>query len=173
MKHSNCFVWLFAFVFPQATDPDAGPNGQVVYRIINHPDLFLISENGSIYTKVPLDRELRSHYDLVVEASDGAVDPRRTTLTLFIQVTDINDNSPIFSQENYVVNVPENSPMGTVILKLSVSINVHVFARVFTSHLCFLLFKMLHRGCSPSPDTRLTWVTSGLRLYDSRNCLKF
>uniref|UniRef100_H3C5M5 Protocadherin-15 n=1 Tax=Tetraodon nigroviridis TaxID=99883 RepID=H3C5M5_TETNG len=102
-----------------ATDPDAGPNGQIGYRIINHPDLFLISENGSIYTKVRLDRELQSHYDLVVEASDGAVDPRRTTLTLSIQVTDIDDNSPVFSQQNYVVNVPENSPVGTVVLNLS------------------------------------------------------
>lgn len=109
------------FVSPQATDSDAGANGQVRYRIVNHPDLFLISANGSIYTNVPLDRELRSQYDLVVEASDGAVDPRRTTLTLSIQVMDIDDNSPVFSQQTYVVNVPENSPVGTVVLKLSVS----------------------------------------------------
>lgn len=115
------------FLSPQATDPDAGVNGQVRYRIVNHPDLFTISVNGSIYTRVPLDRELRSQYDLVVEASDGAVDPRRTTLTLQVQVMDIDDNSPVFSQETYVVNVPENSPVGTVVLKLSVSIYVHVF----------------------------------------------
>ncbi|XP_055358409.1 protocadherin-15 isoform X2 [Betta splendens] len=102
-----------------ATDPDAGANGQIRYRIVNHPNLFLITGNGSIYTKVPLDRELRSQYDLVVEASDGAVDPRRTTLTLLIQVMDIDDNSPVFSQQTYVVNVPENSPVGLVILKLS------------------------------------------------------
>lgn len=109
------------FVYPQAVDPDAGANGQVRYRIVNHPDLFMVSDNGSIYTQVPLDRELRSQYDLVVEASDGAVDPRRTTLTLSIQVADIDDNSPVFSQQTYVVNVPENSPVGTVVLKLSVS----------------------------------------------------
>ena len=109
------------FVYSQAVDPDAGANGQVRYRIVNHPDLFMVSDNGSIYTQVPLDRELRSQYDLVVEASDGAVDPRRTTLTLSIQVSDIDDNSPVFSQQTYVVNVPENSPVGTVILKLSVS----------------------------------------------------
>uniref|UniRef100_A0A3Q1HRH3 Protocadherin-15 n=1 Tax=Anabas testudineus TaxID=64144 RepID=A0A3Q1HRH3_ANATE len=102
-----------------ATDPDAGANGQVQYRIVNHPNLFIITANGSIYTQVPLDRELRSQYDLVVEASDGAVDPRRTTLTVSIQVSDIDDNSPVFSQQTYVVNVPENSPVGTVVLKLS------------------------------------------------------
>lgn len=122
---------------PQATDPDVGANGQVGYRIINHPDLFVISANGSIYTKVPLDRELRSQYDLVVEASDGAVDPRRTTMTLSIQVKDIDDSSPVFSQQNYMVNVPENTPVGTVILKLNVSRNVRMFACVFMSHVCF------------------------------------
>ena len=94
---------------------------------MNHPDLFTVSANGSIYTKVPLDRELRSQYDLVVEASDGAVDPRRTTLTLSVHVKDIDDNSPVFSQETYVVNVPENSPVGTVVLKLSVSVGLFLF----------------------------------------------
>ncbi|XP_037127213.1 protocadherin-15a isoform X2 [Syngnathus acus] len=103
----------------KATDPDAGANGQVSYRVVNHPALFVITSNGSIYTRVPLDRELKSSYDLVIEASDGAVDPRRTTLTLTVQVTDIDDNSPVFSQPTYVVNVPENSPVGTVILTLS------------------------------------------------------
>uniref|UniRef100_A0A8C4HB23 Protocadherin-15 n=1 Tax=Dicentrarchus labrax TaxID=13489 RepID=A0A8C4HB23_DICLA len=113
----------------RATDPDAGANGEVRYRIVNHPDLFLISANGSIYTRVPLDRELRGQYDLVVEASDGAVDPRRTTLTLSVLVTDINDNSPVFSQETYVVNVPENSPVGTLVLKLS-AVDSDLFSNV-------------------------------------------
>uniref|UniRef100_A0A3P8WDW9 Protocadherin-15 n=1 Tax=Cynoglossus semilaevis TaxID=244447 RepID=A0A3P8WDW9_CYNSE len=112
-----------------ATDPDAGANGQVRYRIVNHPDLFIISENGSIYTKVPLDRERKSQYDLVVESSDGAVDPRRTTITLSIKVTDIDDNSPVFSQPTYEVSVPENSPVGTVVLTLS-AVDADLFSNV-------------------------------------------
>lgn len=76
---------------------------------------------------MPLDRELRSQYDVVVEASDGAVDPRRTALTLSVLVTDVDDNSPVFTQETYVVSVPENSPVGTVVLKLSVSTLLYVF----------------------------------------------
>ncbi|CAG6016987.1 unnamed protein product [Menidia menidia] len=112
-----------------ATDPDAGANGQVFYRIVNHPDLFVIGVNGSIYTRVPLDRELRGQYNLVVEASDGAVDPRRTSLTLSVQVEDIDDNSPVFSQQTYVVNVPENSPLGTVVLRLS-AVDPDLFSNV-------------------------------------------
>lgn len=91
------------------------------YRLLTHASLFNITANGSIYTAVPLDRERFGFYELVVEASDGAVDPRRTTLILQVEVIDINDNSPVFSEPVYTVNVPENSPARTVILQLSVS----------------------------------------------------
>ncbi|XP_028823418.1 protocadherin-15-like isoform X3 [Denticeps clupeoides] len=102
----------------RATDLDAGQNGEVHYRLLTNMALFTINSNGSIYTAVPLDREKRNMYDLMVEASDGAVDPRRTTITLLVEVTDINDNSPVFSQASYIVNVTENTPSGTVILQL-------------------------------------------------------
>ncbi|XP_043110525.1 protocadherin-15a isoform X4 [Puntigrus tetrazona] len=103
----------------RATDPDGGLNGQVRYRLLSFASLFTINGTGSIFTAVPLDRETRSWYDLIVEASDGAVDPRRSTITLLVEVTDINDNSPVFSQPIYNVNVQENTPAGTIILRLS------------------------------------------------------
>ncbi|MEQ2259357.1 hypothetical protein XENORESO_010347, partial [Xenotaenia resolanae] len=61
---------------------------------------------------------VKGHYFLVVEASDGAVDPRRSRLTLSVTVLDVDDNSPMFSQQSYNVNLPENSPKDTVILRL-------------------------------------------------------
>ncbi|XP_049337056.1 protocadherin-15a isoform X2 [Astyanax mexicanus] len=103
----------------RATDPDAGANGQVRYRLLTYPGLFTINVNGSIFTAKPLDREKQSMYELVVEASDGAVDPRRTTLILLVKVLDINDNSPVFSQPFYTKNVPENTPAGSVLLQLT------------------------------------------------------
>uniref|UniRef100_A0A8C8EY34 Protocadherin-15 n=1 Tax=Oncorhynchus tshawytscha TaxID=74940 RepID=A0A8C8EY34_ONCTS len=104
----------------KATDPDAGVNGQVRYRLVNHADLFRVNSNGTISTAVPLDREVRGQYDLMVEAEDGAVeDPRRTTLTLSVTVLDVDDNSPVFAQPSYTVNLPENSPKKTVILQLT------------------------------------------------------
>ncbi|KAI7805139.1 putative protocadherin-related 15a [Triplophysa rosa] len=103
----------------RATDPDAGLNGQVRYRLLSHASLFSINSTGTIVTAVPLDRETRNRYDLIVEASDGAVDPRRTTITLLVEVTDINDNSPVFSQATYMVSVPENTPARTVILRIA------------------------------------------------------
>uniref|UniRef100_A0A673ZFU6 Protocadherin-15 n=1 Tax=Salmo trutta TaxID=8032 RepID=A0A673ZFU6_SALTR len=114
-EEANCFVGHV-----KATDPDVGVNGQVRYRLVNHADLFRINSNGTISTAVPLDREVKGQYDLIVEAEDGAVeDPRRTTLTLSVTVLDVDDNSPVFSQPSYTVNLPENSPKNTVILQFT------------------------------------------------------
>ncbi|XP_068807146.1 protocadherin-15 isoform X2 [Struthio camelus] len=102
----------------RATDPDAGVNGQVRYSLANFNSLFRITSNGSIYTAVKLNRESRDYYELTVEATDGAVDPRRSTLTLAIKVLDIDDNSPVFTNSSYTVCVPENLPPGTVFLQI-------------------------------------------------------
>lgn len=108
---------------PQASDPDAGANGEVRYRLLTHNNLFRINSSGAISTAAGLDREVRGHYQLLVEASDGAQDPRRTTLPLHVTVLDVDDNSPVFSQSSYEATLAENSPAGTVILQLSVSMN--------------------------------------------------
>lgn len=105
----------------QAMDADQGLNGEVHYRLLSHSDLFRISANGSIWTAVALDREQREHYEVVVEASDAAPDPRRTSVTLSVTVLDINDNSPVFSQPSYSVILPENNPPNMTILNLTVS----------------------------------------------------
>uniref|UniRef100_A0A8B9JY05 Protocadherin-related 15b n=1 Tax=Astyanax mexicanus TaxID=7994 RepID=A0A8B9JY05_ASTMX len=115
-EQANAFVGQV-----KATDPDLGVNGQVRYRLLTHADLFRISVDGNISTAVALDREQRGHYELVVEAWDGALDPRRTTLTLSINVLDVDDNSPVFSQPSYSVILPENSLAGVAILQLSAS----------------------------------------------------
>uniref|UniRef100_A0A672JCS5 Protocadherin-15 n=1 Tax=Salarias fasciatus TaxID=181472 RepID=A0A672JCS5_SALFA len=102
----------------KATDPDLGASGQVHYRLVNHQKLFSINATGAIRTAAPLDREVR-HYFLIVEAWDGAVDPRRSRLTLSVTVLDVDDNSPVFTQQTYNVNLPENTPKGSVILQLN------------------------------------------------------
>uniref|UniRef100_A0AAR2LYP5 Protocadherin-15 n=1 Tax=Pygocentrus nattereri TaxID=42514 RepID=A0AAR2LYP5_PYGNA len=129
-EQANAFVGQV-----KAKDPDLGVNGQVRYRLLTHADLFRISADGNISTAVALDREQRGHYELLVEAWDGAVDPRRTTLALSVSVLDVDDNSPVFSQPSYSVNLPENSPAGMAILQLSASdadLNSNITYRVRT-----------------------------------------
>ncbi|XP_044155596.1 protocadherin-15 [Bufo gargarizans] len=113
-EEANAFVGQV-----RATDPDAGVNGQVRYSLANLNNVFRITSNGSIYTSVKLDREIRDYYELIVEATDGALtDSRRSTITLAIKVIDIDDNTPVFTNASYAVSVPENMMPGTVFLKV-------------------------------------------------------
>ncbi|XP_075791143.1 protocadherin-15 isoform X1 [Pelodiscus sinensis] len=119
----------------KAMDPDAAVNGQVHYSLVNFNNVFRITSNGSIYTAVKLNRETRDYYELTVEATDGAVDPRRSTLTLAVKVLDIDDNSPMFTNASYTVSVPENLPPGTVFLRIEakdVDIGSNVTYRIRT-----------------------------------------
>uniref|UniRef100_A0A9J8BPR0 Protocadherin-15 n=1 Tax=Cyprinus carpio carpio TaxID=630221 RepID=A0A9J8BPR0_CYPCA len=125
----------------KATDLDLGVNGQVRYQLVSHRDLFRISTDGSIFTAVPLDREERAQYDLVVQASDGGKDPRRTTVTLSIKVLDVDDNSPAFSQPAYHITLPENSPVGMIILNIS----------------CFWPNDCLTQALDPDLDANITY----------------
>ncbi|CAL8308727.1 unnamed protein product, partial [Boreogadus saida] len=102
----------------KAVDPDLGSSGQVFYRLVNLQSLFSINASGAISTSAPLDRELKGHYDLVVEVWDGGADPRRSRLALSVTVLDVDDNSPVFTQQAYEVELPENSPRNTAILQL-------------------------------------------------------
>ncbi|KAF4085313.1 hypothetical protein AMELA_G00115940 [Ameiurus melas] len=113
-EQANAFVGQV-----KAVDSDLGVNGQVCYKLLSHAALFRISTDGGIWTVVALDREQREHYELVVEASDAALDPRRASIKLSIAVLDINDNSPVFSQTSYSIILPENSPPDMVILNLT------------------------------------------------------
>ena len=44
-----------------------------------------------------------SGYTLTVQASDNGSPPRANTTTVNIDVSDVNDNAPVFSRENYSV----------------------------------------------------------------------
>ncbi|GAB1604150.1 protocadherin beta-15-like [Argonauta hians] len=52
-----------------------------------------------------LDREVQDSYMLTLEAKDGGHPPRTATLKVHISVTDVNDNTPIFSQKFYNISI--------------------------------------------------------------------
>lgn len=85
-----------------ATRGAGGSGGTgLTYRIIDgDPDgVFQIDpQRGDIATTEPLDRERRSSYELTIQANDGVFE---ATANLTIDVIDVNDNAPIFSQETY------------------------------------------------------------------------
>ena len=64
-----------------------------------------------------LDYETTSAYNLVVAACDKGVPPLCTNMTVCVDVEDSNDNTPTFAKSHYQVNVPEQRPIGTVVLE--------------------------------------------------------
>ena len=59
-------------------------------------------------------------YLVEFQARDSdATDPRSATTVATITVTDVNDNSPAFEQDDYTVLISENQPPNSVVGLLS------------------------------------------------------
>lgn len=59
------------------------------------------------------------HYILVVQAQDSGIHPLSSTLTVYCNVLDLNDNSPIFDPMSYSNDVFENITVGDEIVTVS------------------------------------------------------
>ena len=75
-------------------------------------DLWLILEE-------PLDREEEAHYPITIAAYDGNINPGMGILSVDVVITDVNDNSPIFSNDSYQVTIPEDVQAGRVIITVT------------------------------------------------------
>ncbi|XP_032951867.1 protocadherin gamma-B5 isoform X17 [Rhinolophus ferrumequinum] len=114
------------FILEVAEDADIGLNSLQNYKLSLSPSFSLINkekQDGSKYPELTLekslDREQQSYHRLVLTALDGGDPPLSGTTELRIQVTDANDNPPVFNQEVYRVSLPENVPPGSTVLQVS------------------------------------------------------
>uniref|UniRef100_A0A8C8C112 Protocadherin 2 alpha c n=1 Tax=Oncorhynchus tshawytscha TaxID=74940 RepID=A0A8C8C112_ONCTS len=105
------------------TDKDSGINGNVISTITDNVPFELkpsFKDNVfSIVTKGRLDRELVSHYDITITATDCGQPPLYTFKTLSVQISDVNDNSPEFSQNPLELYLVENNAPGASIFSVS------------------------------------------------------
>uniref|UniRef100_A0A671P9P8 Protocadherin Fat 3-like n=1 Tax=Sinocyclocheilus anshuiensis TaxID=1608454 RepID=A0A671P9P8_9TELE len=89
-----------------ATSSDVGVNAEIYYRFLSGNELgkFSIDESiGIISVADDLDYELCKDFFLNVEAFDGGMPPLRATTIVTIELLDVNDNSPSFSEDIYNV----------------------------------------------------------------------
>ena len=89
-----------------ATDSDLGTNAQISYSFAlnEHTEdtLFTIDSNtGLISTTGPLDCERQTSYSFTITAMDIGNPPRSSTAQGLLNITDENDNDPIFSMNVY------------------------------------------------------------------------
>ncbi|XP_049643297.1 protocadherin beta-18-like [Suncus etruscus] len=115
-----------SFQMDSAQDWDVGKNGIQNYTLSPNDHFHLKLQDGDGDGKYPelvleqsLDREKESELNLILTALDGGTPPRSGTSLVQVLVLDVNDNSPEFEKTVYEVHVPENSPLNSLILKMS------------------------------------------------------
>ncbi|NXD59869.1 PCDG2 protein, partial [Corvus moneduloides] len=114
------------FPLAEAHDPDSGRNSLQSYELSGDEHFSLAVQAGPGGDQRPelvlakaLDREEAAFHELVLRAIDGG-DPARTgTARIRVTVVDANDNAPVFSQAEYTVRVPEDVPVGSVLVTVT------------------------------------------------------
>ncbi|XP_015453421.2 protocadherin beta-18-like [Pteropus alecto] len=115
-----------SFQMESAQDLDVGKNGVQNYTLSPNPHFHLKLEDSDEGRKYPelvldqsLDREKEPELRLTLTALDGGSPPRSGTAVVRVLVLDINDNAPEFQSPLYEVQIPENSPLDSLVVKVS------------------------------------------------------
>ncbi|XP_042593807.1 protocadherin gamma-A10-like isoform X1 [Cyprinus carpio] len=102
-------------------DLDSGKNGQVRLSLEQMSPFAIKPSPRKYYTLVtdaPLDREKVSSSNLTLIASDEGSPSLFSKITISLDITDINDNAPAFSQHAYKTYIFENNSPGVSLLSL-------------------------------------------------------
>ncbi|NXA17585.1 FAT2 protein, partial [Ibidorhyncha struthersii] len=106
-----------------ASDKDSGRNKVVSYQILDDGSdstkFFNIdASTGQITTAQALDYEKNQQFRMKVRATDHGMPPLSSDALVIVDVTDINDNPPEFSQLQYEAKVSEMATCGHVVIKV-------------------------------------------------------
>ncbi|XP_033489312.2 uncharacterized protein LOC117261142 [Epinephelus lanceolatus] len=105
-----------------ARDPDSGVNGKVTLSVSSKSPFKLnpsVSNHYSLVTNGPLDREKNDRYSVKISATDSGKPPLSSEKIILVELLDVNDNPPVFSQPSYVVYVKENHSPGKILCSVS------------------------------------------------------
>ncbi|NXW88318.1 PCDGH protein, partial [Alopecoenas beccarii] len=113
------------FPLEMARDADVGSNSLLTYQLTDNPSFTLAVKESAGGKKQPelvleraLDREKQSSFQLVLTAVDGGDPVRSGTVHIRINITDANDNAPVFTKSVYEARVRENVPAGSLVLRV-------------------------------------------------------
>nr|XP_048275518.1 protocadherin beta-7 [Myodes glareolus] len=93
-------------------DKDSGNNGKTTCSIPHDLPFVLKPSVENFYTLVtetPLDRESQAEYNITITVTDMGTPKLTTQHTITVEVSDVNDNAPAFTQSSYTLFVQENN----------------------------------------------------------------
>ena len=111
-----------------AEDYDEGVNGTSSYTLgegsSSSFNITVDSNNGGIpsvqlESVKPLDRETEDFHRVYIIAKEGTDDPHVTTLTVNINITDVDDNTPYFSTTQFTVVVSEDTKINATVVNVN------------------------------------------------------
>ncbi|XP_026128180.1 protocadherin beta-6-like [Carassius auratus] len=103
-----------------ATDSDIGDNGRVTMTLSSYSNIFSFKDDGTLLAIEELDRDTQDVYDLVVVAVDHGSPQGTNVTTVKVNITDVNDNAPVFTSDTYSKSVVvKDAKVGEVLLTLS------------------------------------------------------
>ncbi|XP_035391403.1 protocadherin gamma-A11-like isoform X34 [Electrophorus electricus] len=108
----------------KVSDPDSGANGKVHCTISENIPFAVTSPSNNIFsvrTEQELDREREAEYNITVTCSDEGVPSLSSSASLRLQISDVNDNAPVFERNNYEAYVVENNTPGLSIFTVKAS----------------------------------------------------
>lgn len=108
------------------SDNDEGANGNIECEILESSDFFKLKRSNTnvpityeIYLTKALDHEKQSTLSIIIQCQDGGKPNLTSMKRIAVNVIDLNDNSVYFTQKTIAISIPENTPIGTEILKIS------------------------------------------------------
>nr|XP_020442167.1 protocadherin alpha-3-like [Monopterus albus] len=114
------------FQLQAARDADSGSLSVQLYKLSHNEHFRLeVKDRGedrktpSLVLQKPLDRESVMTHVLLLTAIDGGKPPRSGNMTIIVDVSDVNDNPPVFTQDSYNVELKENSAVGTTVIQVN------------------------------------------------------
>jgi protocadherin Fat 4 len=106
----------------QGVDKDEGRNSEIKYSLASERNsgMFkIIESSGLITTTALLDYEMRTLITLRVNVEDNGNPKLSSFCLLTINITDINDNKPLFTNTTFNFNVCEDVAVNSVVANLS------------------------------------------------------
>ncbi|XP_026186726.1 protocadherin alpha-3-like [Mastacembelus armatus] len=113
------------FALSEATDADVGKNGVSTYKLSQNEHFSLAvhkagdSVSAELVLQKALDREKQPVITMTLTAVDGGSPPKTGTSQLVVNVLDINDNIPVFSETLYKAKITENTPLDTIVIAVN------------------------------------------------------
>ncbi|KAL1261571.1 hypothetical protein QQF64_006836, partial [Cirrhinus molitorella] len=96
-------------------DADTNENGIVKCELKENIPFVIHSSSDGFYSLViegELDRERESGYNISVTCADEGVPSLSSSVTLSLQISDVNDNAPVFDKNSYEASIQENNTPG-------------------------------------------------------------